>query len=50
MFSNLFGEKRIFRNLINRQWCNSKSEKFIEIKSPIDGEVVGRVQMRLIKL
>lgn len=43
MFSNLVGEERRFRNLINGQWRNSKSEKFIEIKSPIDGEVVGKV-------
>ena len=43
MFSNLVGEERKFRNLINGQWCNSKSEKFIEIKSPINEEIVGRV-------
>lgn len=43
MFSNLIGEERKFRNLINGQWCNSKSEEFIEIKSPIDEKVVGRV-------
>ena len=43
MFSNLVGEERKFRNLINGQWCNSKSQKFIEIRSPINEEVVGRV-------
>ena len=43
MFSNLVGEERKFRNLINGQWRNSKSEKFIEIRSPINEEVVGRV-------
>ena len=43
MFSNLVGEERKFRNLINGQWCNSKSKEFIEIRSPINEEVVGRV-------
>ena len=43
MFSNLVGEERRFRNLINGQWCNSKSRKFIEIKSPVNEEIVGRV-------
>ena len=48
MFSNLVGEERRFRNLINGQWRNSKSEKFIEIKSPIDGEVVGKVPAMIV--
>ena len=43
MFSNLVGQERKFRNLINGQWCNSKSAEFIEIKSPIDGSIVGKV-------
>ena len=43
MFSNLIGQERKFRNLINGQWCDSKSGNFIEIKSPINGEIVGRV-------
>ena len=43
MFSNLVGEKRKFRNLIDGNWCNSKSNEFIEIKSPINNEVVGLV-------
>ncbi|MBX9139289.1 MULTISPECIES: NADP-dependent glyceraldehyde-3-phosphate dehydrogenase [unclassified Clostridium] len=43
MFSNLVGEERKFRNLINGQWCNSKSKEFIEIRSPINQEIVGKV-------
>lgn len=43
MFSNLVGQERKFRNLINGQWCNSKSEEFIEIKSPTNGSIVGKV-------
>lgn len=43
MFSGLVGEERKFRNLINGKWCDSTSGKFIEIKSPIEGMIVGRV-------
>lgn len=43
MFSGLIGKERKFRNLINGQWCNSKSEKFIEIKSPVNEKTVGKV-------
>lgn len=43
MFSNLIGQERKFRNLINGQWCDSKSGNFIDIKSPTDGKIVGKV-------
>lgn len=43
MFSNLVGKERQFRNLINGEWCNSESEKFIEIYSPVDEKLVGKV-------
>lgn len=43
MFSGLIGKERKFRNLINGKWCDSKSGNFIEIKSPINGEIVGKV-------
>ena len=43
MFSNLIGQERKFRNLINGHWCDSKSGNFINIKSPTDGKVVGKV-------
>lgn len=41
MFSNLVGEERRFRNLINGKWCGSKN--FIEIHCPVDGHIVGKV-------
>lgn len=41
MFSNLVGEERKFRNLINGKWCGS--ENFIEIYCPVDGQLVGKV-------
>lgn len=43
MFSNLIGKERKFRNLINGKWCDSISGDFIEIKSPTDGSIVGKV-------
>lgn len=43
MFSELVDQERKFRNLINGQWRNSNSGEFIEIKSPIDNNTVGRV-------
>ena len=43
MFSNLIGKERKFRNLINGKWCDSISGNFIEIKSPTDGSIVGKV-------
>lgn len=41
MFSNLVGEERKFRNLINGEWRDS--ENFIEIHCPVDGHLVGKV-------
>ena len=43
MFSGLIGQERKFRNLIDGKWRDSSSGNFIEIKSPIDGDIVGRV-------
>ncbi|NLZ33925.1 MAG: NADP-dependent glyceraldehyde-3-phosphate dehydrogenase [Clostridiales bacterium] len=43
MFSNIKDQELIFRNLINGNWTNSKSGKFIEIYSPIDNSLVGKV-------
>lgn len=33
-----------YKNLVNGQWINSKNEKIIEIFSPIDNSLVGKVQ------
>lgn len=41
MFSNIRNEERTFRNLINGEWIGS--EEYIDIKSPIDGSLVGKV-------
>lgn len=43
MFSGLVGQERKFRNLIDGKWCDSNSANYIEIKSPIDGKIVGKV-------
>lgn len=42
MFSRI-EENKEFRNLINGKWIGSSTGKFIEIKSPVDNEVLGRV-------
>lgn len=34
---------KIYRNLVNGEWVESKSGKFIDINSPIDNSLVGRV-------
>ena len=43
MFKELSNDKEIYKNLINGKWCDSISENHIEIKSPIDGTLVGKV-------
>ncbi|GAB6168936.1 NADP-dependent glyceraldehyde-3-phosphate dehydrogenase [Clostridium carnis] len=43
MFSCIKGKERTFRNFINGQWVSSVSEKFLEIFSPIDSTLVGKV-------
>lgn len=43
MFSNIKDQELVFRNLIDGNWTNSKSGKFIEIYSPIDNSLVGKV-------
>lgn len=43
MFDYIKGENNIFKNLINGQWVSSISENFIDVKSPIDNSLLGRV-------
>ena len=43
MFSGLINKERQFRNLINGNWCNSKSGEYINIYSPINNSIVGKV-------
>lgn len=43
MFNNIKGENKTFKNLVNGEWRGSESERFIDISSPIDNSIVGRV-------
>ncbi len=43
MFKNLYVENNLYKNFIGGQWVNSKTNNFIEITSPIDGSLVGKV-------
>ncbi|WP_426348261.1 NADP-dependent glyceraldehyde-3-phosphate dehydrogenase [Alloiococcus sp. CFN-8] len=43
MFNELFQEKNVYRNLVGGRWIESKTGKLIDIYSPIDGSLVGRV-------
>lgn len=43
MFSCIRDKERTFRNLVNGDWIGSTSNNFIDIYSPIDFSLVGRV-------
>ncbi len=43
MFDYIKGENKTFKNLINGQWVSSISGNFIDVKSPIDNSLLGRV-------
>lgn len=43
MFNCIKGENEIFKNLINGEWVSSKDGNFIEISSPIDESIVGKI-------
>lgn len=43
MFSNIKSEELIFKNFVNGQWVESKSGKYIDIFSPVDNSLVGKV-------
>ncbi len=43
MFKNLYVENNLYKNFIGGQWVNSKTNNFIEITSPIDDSLVGKV-------
>lgn len=44
MFSNLCCENKVYRNLVNGQWMNSNTGNLIEVFSPIDSSIVGKIQ------
>ena len=43
MFDYINGENNTFKNLINGEWVSSTSGKFIDINSPLDNSLLGRV-------
>lgn len=43
MFGNLCSENKVYKNLIGGQWVGAESGKLIEITSPVDGQLVGKV-------
>lgn len=43
MFDKIKNHDKLYKNLINGEWRESSSGKFIEIKSPIDHSLLGRV-------
>ncbi|AQR95719.1 NADP-dependent glyceraldehyde-3-phosphate dehydrogenase [Clostridium saccharoperbutylacetonicum] len=43
MFDCIKSENNVFKNLINGQWVSSKEDNFIEINSPIDNSIVGKI-------
>ncbi|MGL5353061.1 MAG: NADP-dependent glyceraldehyde-3-phosphate dehydrogenase [Clostridium sp.] len=43
MFNNIKDENNVYRNLVNGEWVTSESGKLIEIKSPLDNSVLGKV-------
>lgn len=43
MFDCIKCENNVFKNLINGEWVSSKENNFIEIYSPIDNSLVGKV-------
>ena len=43
MFSNLKDEDKVYRNLIGGDWIIADDSELIEIKSPVDGRLVGKV-------
>ena len=43
MFNCIKCDDNIFRNLIDGEWVSSKNGEFIEISSPIDGSLIGKV-------
>ncbi|MBE6050606.1 MAG: aldehyde dehydrogenase family protein [Clostridium sp.] len=42
MFSHLKDEDKVYKNLIGGDWIIADDSKLIEIKSPVDGRIVGK--------
>ena len=43
MFDCIKGENNVFKNLINGEWISSKENNYINIYSPLDNSLVGKV-------
>jgi len=43
MFADLKNEQVEFKNLVNGKWTDSKNKSYVEIHSPLDEKIVGRV-------
>ena len=43
MFDTIRNNDKLYKNLINGEWQESSSGKFIEIKSPVDHSLLGKV-------
>lgn len=44
MFTKLCDQNKVYKNLLGGEWVESESGKLIEIISPVDGSLIGRVQ------
>jgi len=44
MFKNLCNEEKVYKNLYNGEWVESSTNKLIEVKSPVDGQLIGKIQ------
>ena len=44
MFAKLCDQNKVYKNLLGGEWVESESGKLIEIISPVDGSLIGRVQ------
>ncbi|MHC1684110.1 MAG: NADP-dependent glyceraldehyde-3-phosphate dehydrogenase [Clostridiaceae bacterium] len=44
MFNNLCCENKVYRNLYNGEWVETSTSSLIEINSPVDNSLVGKVQ------
>lgn len=44
MFKKLCDENKVYRNLFNGQWIESDSGNFIEIYSPVNNILIGKIQ------
>ena len=44
MFQNTVHGECIYGNLLNGEWVESESGKQLEIRSPVDGSLIGKIQ------